>query len=95
MPALSLLTILTVLWVAVTIIFLSLLLYRSLVGMKEEDTLILSAAESKLEEEQKQIQNRLHHIQPYLRGFGWASVALLVTVGGIWLYRGLKDFFAS
>jgi hypothetical protein len=95
MPALSLLTILTVLWVAVTIIFLSLLLYRSLVGMKEEDTLILSAAESKLEEEQKQIQDRLHHIQPYLRGFGWSSLALLVAVGGIWVYRGLKDFFAS
>ncbi len=41
---------------AVTAVFLSLWFYRSLAGMKEEDTLILSAAESKLEEEQKQIQ---------------------------------------
>jgi len=61
--------------------------------MKEEDVLILSAAESRLEEEQKEIQSRLHHIQPYLRGFGWASAALLVAVGGIWIYRGVKDFF--
>jgi hypothetical protein len=94
MPTLSALTVLTVAWAAVTIIFLSLLLYRSLVGMKEEDTLILSAAESKLEEEQREIQNRLHHIQPYLRIFGWTSAALLAAVAGIWVYRGLKDFFA-
>ncbi len=92
MPTLSPLSILTVAWVAVTLVFLSLWFYRSLVGMKEEDTLVLSAAESKMEEEQRQIQTRLHQIQPYLRGFGWASLALLVAVAGIWLYRGLKDF---
>jgi hypothetical protein len=94
MPTFSTLTILTVAWVAVTAVFLSLWFYRSLVGMKEEDTLILSAGESKLEEEQKQIQVRLHQIQPYLRGFGWASAALLAGVGGIWVYRGVKDFFS-
>ena len=94
MPTLSLLTILTIAWVAVTVVFLSLWFYRSLVGMKEEDTLILSAAESKLEEEQRQIQTRLHQIQPYLRGFGWASAALLAGVAGIWIYRGVKDFFS-
>ncbi len=92
MPTLSLLTILTIAWAAVTIIFLSLLLYRSLVGMKEEDVLVLSAGESKLEAEQKEIQARLHHIQPYLRGFGWTSAALLVVLAGIWIYRGIKDF---
>ena len=37
MPTLTPLSILTVAWVAVTLVFLSLLLYRSLVGMKEED----------------------------------------------------------
>jgi len=93
MPALSLLTILTVAWAAVTVVFLILFLYRSLVGMKEEDTLILSEAESQLEEEQKQIQLRLHRIRPYLRGFGWTSAALLVAIAGVWVYRGLKDFF--
>jgi hypothetical protein len=94
MPALSLLTILTVAWAAVTVVFLFLFLYRSLVGMKEEDTLILSEAKSQLEEEQKQIQVRLHRIQPYLRGFGWTSAVLLVAIAGIWVYRGLKDFFS-
>jgi len=94
MAQLSLLTVLTVVWAAVTVIFISLVAYRSLIGMKEEDTLILSAAESKFEEEQKQIQSRLQHIQRYLRGFGWASAALLIAVAGIWIYRGVKDFFS-
>ena len=94
MPSLSLLTILTIAWAAITIVFLALFLYRSLVGMKEEDTLILSAAESKMEQEQKQIQMRLHRIQPYLRGFGWTSAALLVVVAGIWVYRGVKGLFS-
>jgi hypothetical protein len=93
MPALSLLTVFTVALAAMTVIFLSLVGYRSLIGMKEEDTLILSAAESKLEEEQKQIQIRVHRIQPYLRGFGRASAVLLAAVGGVWIYRGIKDFF--
>lgn len=89
-----LLTVLTVAWAAVTVIFLSLVLYRLLIGMKEEDTLILSPAESKLEEEQKQLQIRLRHLQPYLRGFGWASAALLAAVLGISLYLGLRDFLS-
>jgi hypothetical protein len=62
--------------------------------MKEEDTLILSPAESKFEEEQRQIQFRLKRMRPYLRGFGWASASLLAAVVAILLYRGLKDFFS-
>ena len=86
--------ILTIAWAAVTVVFIALLMVRFLVGMREEDTLILSAAEAKMEEEQRQIQTRLHQLHPYLLGFGWTSVALLAAVAGIWLYHGLKDFFA-
>jgi hypothetical protein len=94
MPTLSPLTILTIAWVAVTVVFLSLLFYRSLVGLKQEDIMVLSVGESKLGEEQNQVQNRLQHLQPYLRGFGWTSAALLAVIGGIWVYRGLQNLFA-
>jgi hypothetical protein len=94
MPTLSLLTILTIAWVAVTVVFLSFLFYRSLVGLKQEDIMVLSVGESKLGEEQNQVQNRLQHIQPYLRGFGWASAALLAIIAGIWVYRGIQNLFA-
>ncbi len=94
MPTMSLLTILTIAWVAVTVVFLSLMFYRSLVGLKEEDVLVLSVGESKLEEEQNQVQSRLQHIKPYLLGFGWASAALLAVIAGIWVYRGIQNLFA-
>ena len=94
MPTWSLLSVLTVAWVAVTVIFLSLVGYRSLVGLKEDDTLTLSAGESKLEEEQKEVQVRLNRLQPYLLGFGWSSAVLLAAVAGVWIYRGVKTFFS-
>jgi hypothetical protein len=94
MPTLSVLTVLTIAWVAVTVVFLSFLFYRSLVGLKQEDIMVLSVGESKLGEEQNQIQSRLQHIQPYLRGFGWASAALLAVIAGIWIYRGVQNLFA-
>ena len=94
MPAWSLLTVLTVAWMTVTLISALLIAHRSLVGLKEEDTLILSAGESNIEEEQKQIQNRLHRIQPYIRVLGWASAALLAIIAGIWIYRGVQNLLA-
>jgi len=51
--------------------------------VKEEDTLVLSLAESNLREEQKQIQTRLQHLKPYIWGFGWAFVALLAIIAPI------------
>lgn len=94
MPALSFMTVLTTAWASVTLIFIVLMAYKSLVGLKEEDTLILSAGESSLREEQKAVQTRLARIQPYVRGFGWASVALLVIIAAIWVYRGVQNLLA-
>lgn len=94
MPAWSLLMVLTVAWAIVTLILAVLIAYRSLVGFKEEDTLVLSFGESNLREEQKQIQTRLHQLKPYIWGFGWASAALLAVIAGIWIYRGIQNLLA-
>jgi hypothetical protein len=94
MPAWSLLTVLTVAWATVTLILAVLVAYRSLVGFKEEDTLVLSFGESNLQEEQKQVQARLHHLRPFILGFGWASAALLAIIAGIWIYRGIENLLA-
>lgn len=91
MSGLSTLTVLVIAWAAVTVVFLALLIYRSLVGMKEEDTLILSAAEAKIEEEQRQILGRLSRIRPYLLVLGWTSAALLAAVLGVWIMEKLKE----
>ncbi len=91
MSGLSALEILLILWAAVTVVFVGLLMYRSLVGMREEDTLILSAAEAKMEEEQRQILIRLGKIRPYLIGVGWLSAALLAAVLVLWVFQKLKE----
>jgi uncharacterized membrane protein YhfC len=91
MSGLSALEILFVFWAAVTVAFVGLLIYRSLVGMKEEDTLILSAAEAKMEEEQRLILTRLSQIRPYLLGLGWLSGLLLAAIVGVWVFQKLKE----
>ena len=80
-----------ILWVAVSVLFIGLLMYRSLIGMKEEDTLILSAAETKMEQEQRQILIKLSKIRPYLLGLGWTSGVLLVAVLGLWVAEKWKE----
>jgi hypothetical protein len=91
MSGLSALEILFVFWAAVTVAFVGLLIYRSLVGMKEEDTLILSAAEAKMEAEQRLILTRLSQIRPYLLGLGWLSGLLLACIVGLWVVQKLKE----
>ncbi len=91
MSGISTLEILLIAWGVVTVAFAGLLMYRFLVAMKEEDTLILSAAEAKLEEEQRQVIGRLNRIRPYLLGLGWMSAALLAAVLVVWILQKLKE----
>ncbi len=95
MGGLSALELLLILWGAVTVVFLAFVGYRSLVGMKEEDTLFLSAAEASMEAEQRQLQVRLGKITPYTRAFGYASAGLLAVIAAIWVYGAMRAFFST
>lgn len=92
MPDGSLPTWLMVLWAAATLVFLALLTYRFLIGREEEDQLFLDPAESKLEEQKRQIVNRLNRVAPYTKGFGYASLALFLVMLGFWVYGGYMTF---
>ena len=92
MSGVSLPTWVTVAWGAVTLVFLALLSYRFLIGREEEDQLFLDPAESKLEQEKTQIISRLNRVAPYTKGFGFASLALLLVMFGFWLYGSYKAF---
>ena len=91
MLAFSPLQIIAALWVAVTVIWLALALFRSLIGMREEDTIYLSAGEAKMEAEQRVIMQRLNKLTPYSRGFGWASIGLAVVFVGVWGFGVLRE----
>jgi len=75
-------------WGVVTTTFVFLLIYRSLISMKEEDQLFLDPAESRLEEEQREVLKRLRRLGPYMKGVGFASAGLLVMIVGVWVYQG-------
>ena len=54
----SLLETVGIVWAVVTLAYFGLFLYRSLVGMREEDTLYLSAGESRMAAEQHESMKR-------------------------------------
>ena len=83
----SMLSVLTVSWAAVTAVLVGLLIYRALLGMREEDRLFLAAGESQLEREQLQLQSRIIALNKYAVWLGVVSAVLLLAAGGIWGYQ--------
>jgi hypothetical protein len=91
MSEFSLLQIFAALWGVVTAAWLVLMVYRSFIGMREEDTIYLSAGEAKMEAEQRVIQERLHKLAPYTRTLGYGSLALALACAGIWGYGVVRE----
>ena len=91
----SLLHTLWICWVSITVALAGLVIYRSLVAMKEEDGLFLDPAEWQLEREQRAILTQLGRLTPFIKGLAVASTALLVSIGAVWIYRSLTGFAES
>lgn len=90
----SLLPALWVCWGSITVALVGLVIFRSLVAMKEEDQLFLDPAEWQLEREQQAILTQLGRLTPFIRILAVVSTALLVLIGVVWIYRtvlGLAD----
>ena len=91
-------TSLTGLWVAFGAaagLLLCLIVYRSMIGIKEDDQLFLDAdnpAERRVQSEQQAILMRVNKLTLYIRVLWFASGAVLLAIAGIWLYRGIVGF---
>ena len=85
----SLLPSLLIAWGSVTAVLAALLIYRSLVAMKEDDQLFLDPAEWQLEREQKSILRQLGRLTPFIKGVAAISIALLAVITGVWIYRSI------
>ena len=73
-------------WGAVVIVYLALFLYRSVVGMKEEDTLYLSVGEERMAAAQKEVMKRIMKLESYTHKAGYAALAMSVILAGMWIY---------
>ena len=81
-------------WAAITTVFVILMIYRSLITMREDDQLFLDPQQTAMEAEQKAIQQKLNRLRPYTKGLGVASAAVGVGLVGIWVYQAITQFNA-
>lgn len=79
-------------WAAVTSVFVVLMIYRSLITMREDDQLFLDPTQTALENEQKAVQRKLNQIRPYAKGLGFASAVLGVGLAGVWVFQAITRF---
>ncbi len=91
----SMLTGLWVLWAAITLAFIVVMIWKSLVGLKEEDVVILDPAEDSLASEQKITVARVERLALWAKGFGFASLAVLILTCSLSLYRALHAMGGS
>jgi len=94
MSGISPLTWLLIAWGAVTTVFVVLMIFRSLISMREDDQLFLHPQETALEAEQKTVMTKMHRLAPYTKGFGYSSAALALACLGFWLYQAINRFNA-
>jgi hypothetical protein len=77
-------------WAAITGALAVLLIYRSLISMKEDDQLFLDPAEWQLEREQRTILTQLSKLTPFVVGLVVASITLLILMAGVWIHHAIQ-----
>lgn len=78
-----------IVWGVITSILVCLLIYRTILGNREEDQLFLDSAEAALERDNTEVIKRINRLDPIILWIAIVSGALLLLIGGLWLYRGL------
>jgi hypothetical protein len=82
-------------WGIVTALLVSLIAYRSVIGIKEDDQLFLdpeNPAEGRVQAEQQAILMRVNRLTVYIKSLWVTSGAILLCIAGIWIYRGVVGF---
>lgn len=91
----SFLTLTWIAWGAVTAVFVVLMIWRSLVGLREDNVVILDPSENRQATEQQAIIARVERVTAWAKRVGYLSGALLLVSGSIWAYRGYLAFTGS
>jgi hypothetical protein len=79
-------------WGIVTVVFVLLLIWRSVLASHEGDQIFLDSAQDHMAKEQQELIAKIQKISRPLLGSGIASGALLLLLAGMWIYNGFKNF---
>ena len=82
---------LLILWAVLTTALVVVLIYRSTLSMHEDDQLFLDEAESHMEREQLELRVKLNKVTPYVNWLGAASGGLILFIGVMWLWHGIRQ----
>lgn len=76
----------------VAAVFVSLLIWRSLLTSHEDDQIFLDSAGDHLAREQRELVARINTLSRPIMMSGILAGTLLLVIVGMWLYNGLKSF---
>jgi hypothetical protein len=79
------LNVLTLSWASVTVVLVGLLIYRALIGMREEDQLFLASGEEHMARDQQVLQTRIAHVNKFAVWLGILSGVLLIGMAAMWV----------
>ena len=79
-------------WGIVTAVFVGLLWWQSILSNREEDELYIDKALEHMAIENQKIIAKITKLSRPITTTGIASAVLLLTIAGVWLYSGLKNF---
>lgn len=82
-------SVLTVSWGSVTVVLVGLLIYRALIGMREEDQLFLASGEEHQAAQQQVLQARIHSVNKFAVWLGILSGLLLIGMASLWVYENI------
>jgi len=89
MHRVGLLGIMLIVWAVLTGVWILLLIYRSVRVSEESEQLFLSQGKESLAKQQEETIHKEERVGAFLYAFGIASIVMLVSTLGVWIWRGL------
>lgn len=81
--------VISVTWASVTVVLVGLLIYRALIGMREEDQLFLASGEEHIARNQQVLQARISSVNKFAVWLGVLSGVLLICLASMWVYENI------
>ncbi len=78
-------------WGVVTAILIIVVIYRSMLTMKEDDQLFLDESASSMATEQRELIAKVNKINPLVKMLGATSGLLILVIAGWAVYIGLNS----